>query len=121
MVAAAQSIVIVHHNKQPILLNLLTVIMVCTKCQKLSKGTTLATPGVKKKSEIYLGSPASSSSTTKSGDKTKTSATLGNNGIGKVSTVFQILIDDADSWIEQTTIKKRSKSLCLLLKLLHHL
>ncbi|KAH8589265.1 microtubule-associated protein CRIPT-domain-containing protein [Bisporella sp. PMI_857] len=57
--------------------------MVCTKCQKLSKGTTLATPGVKKKSEIYLGSPASSSSTTKSGDKTKTSATLGNNGIGK--------------------------------------
>jgi len=56
--------------------------MVCAKCQKLSKSTTLATPGVKKKSEIYFGSSASSSS--KSGDKTKTSATAGNNGVGKV-------------------------------------
>jgi hypothetical protein len=56
--------------------------MVCGKCQKISKSTTLATPGVKKKSEMYYGSPAGSSS--KSGDKTKTSATLGNNGIGKV-------------------------------------
>jgi hypothetical protein len=55
--------------------------MVCAKCQKLSKSTALATPGVKKKSEMYFGSPAGSS---KSGDKTKTSATLGNNGIGKV-------------------------------------
>lgn len=51
--------------------------MVCNKCQKLSKGTTLATPGVKKKSEMYYGSPASSSS---SGTK---SATLGQTGIGK--------------------------------------
>ncbi|KAH9214685.1 microtubule-associated protein CRIPT-domain-containing protein [Leptodontidium sp. 2 PMI_412] len=55
--------------------------MVCVKCQKISKSTTLATPGVKKKSDMYYGSPAGSSS--KSGDKTKTSATLGNNGIGK--------------------------------------
>ncbi|KAH8751477.1 microtubule-associated protein CRIPT-domain-containing protein [Hyaloscypha finlandica] len=53
--------------------------MVCAKCAKLSKSTTLATPGVKKKSEMYYGSPAGSSKT----DKTKTSATLGNNGIGK--------------------------------------
>jgi hypothetical protein len=58
-----------------------TSTMVCAKCQKLSKSTTLATPAVKKKSEMYYGSPAGSS---KSGDKTKTSATLGNNGIGKV-------------------------------------
>jgi len=57
--------------------------MVCAKCQKLSKSTTLATPGVKKRSEIYFGSSASSS-TSKNGDKTKTSATTGNNGIGKV-------------------------------------
>lgn len=49
--------------------------MVCSKCLKLSKGTTLATPGVKKKSEMYHGSPASSSSK---------SATLGQTGIGKV-------------------------------------
>lgn len=57
--------------------------MVCSKCQKLAKSTTLATPGVKKKSEMYYGSPASSSS--KSGDKSKPSATMGNNGIGKAS------------------------------------
>ncbi|KAG9230012.1 microtubule-associated protein CRIPT-domain-containing protein [Amylocarpus encephaloides] len=55
--------------------------MVCSKCQKLAKTTTLATPAVKKKTDMYYGSPAASSS--KSGDKTKTSATLGNNGVGK--------------------------------------
>ncbi|KAF8849369.1 cript family protein [Acephala macrosclerotiorum] len=54
--------------------------MVCAKCQKNAKSTTLATPGVKKKNDMYFGSPAGSS---KSGDKAKTSATLGNNGIGK--------------------------------------
>jgi hypothetical protein len=62
--------------------------MVCAKCQKLSKSTTLATPAVKKKSEMYYGSPAGSS---KSGDK-KTSATLGNNGIGKVRfTIYSVV------------------------------
>lgn len=55
--------------------NLRQEAMVCSKCLKLSKGTTLATPGVKKKSEMYHGSPASSSSK---------SATLGQTGIGKV-------------------------------------
>lgn len=55
--------------------------MVCAKCQKKSQHTSLATPEVKKKNDMYLGSPAGSSS--KAG--TKTSATLGNNGIGKVS------------------------------------
>ncbi|KAK4457191.1 microtubule-associated protein CRIPT-domain-containing protein [Cladorrhinum samala] len=53
--------------------------MVCGKCQKLTK-TTLATPGVKKKSEMYLGSPASSSASTSSKGK---SATLGQTGISK--------------------------------------
>lgn len=48
--------------------------MVCAKCQKLSKGTTLATPRVKKKSETYFGSPAGSA----------TSATTSQNGVGKV-------------------------------------
>ncbi|ELQ39039.1 cript family protein [Pyricularia oryzae Y34] len=50
--------------------------MVCGKCQKLSKGTSLATPSVKKKSEMYYGSPASSSAS-------KSSATLGQTGVSK--------------------------------------
>ncbi|KAK4092424.1 hypothetical protein Purlil1_3045 [Purpureocillium lilacinum] len=54
-------------------------IMVCAKCQKLSKGTTLATPEVKKKSEMYYGSPASSS---KAAGANK-STTLAQSGIGK--------------------------------------
>lgn len=53
--------------------------MVCSKCSKLSKGTALATPVVKKKSEMYHGSPASSSSSK--------SATLGQTGVGKVSDI----------------------------------
>ncbi|KAK3379845.1 cript family protein [Lasiosphaeria ovina] len=54
--------------------------MVCGKCAKLAK-TTLATPSVKKKSEMYYGSSASSSASA-SGDK-KTSATLGQSGVSK--------------------------------------
>ncbi|KAJ6446457.1 chromosome segregation protein sudA [Purpureocillium lavendulum] len=53
--------------------------MVCAKCQKLTKGTTLATPDVKKKSEMYYGSPAGSSKAAASGKST----TLGQSGIGK--------------------------------------
>lgn len=63
--------------------------MVCSKCQKLGKGTTtLVTPGVKKKSEMYYGSPASAStsSTSKTGGK---SATLGQTGIGKSKLLSQ--------------------------------
>jgi RNA polymerase subunit RPABC4/transcription elongation factor Spt4 len=52
--------------------------MVCAKCQKLVKGTSLATPGVKKKSEMYYGS--SSATTKASGSQ---SATLGNTGVIK--------------------------------------
>ncbi|EAQ90998.1 hypothetical protein CHGG_02933 [Chaetomium globosum CBS 148.51] len=51
--------------------------MVCAKCQKLNK-TTLATPGVKKKAEMYYGSAASASSS-----GAKKSATLGQTGISK--------------------------------------
>ena len=57
--------------------------MVCTKCQKLQT-TKLATPDVKKKSEIYYGSPASSSKPGSSAGSSKTSATLGQTGVGKV-------------------------------------
>lgn len=56
--------------------------MVCTKCQKKLKATELATPGVKRKSEMYYGSPSTSSGGSASADRTK--ATLGNTGIGKV-------------------------------------
>lgn len=50
--------------------------MVCSKCQKVIKKTELATPNVKRKNEIYLGSPMV--------DKNK-SSTVGSNGISKVS------------------------------------
>lgn len=54
--------------------------MVCAKCQRTLQKTTLATPGVKRKNEMYYGSPA--------GDKSRSipaprSATLGATGIGK--------------------------------------
>ena len=51
--------------------------MVCTKCQRLQKKTELATPGVKRRSDLYFGSPASN-------DNSKSSATSNNSGIGKV-------------------------------------
>ena len=56
--------------------------MVCARCEKLQKTTHLATPGVKRKNDIYLGSPTAAS--TASG-KTKSSATLGSTGVTKVS------------------------------------
>ena len=52
--------------------------MVCSKCQKLSKKTTLATPEVKKKNDIYYGSATSSKSAGKGG------TTLANSGVSKV-------------------------------------
>ena len=54
-------------------------VMVCSKCQKLQK-TTLATPGVKRKHDMYYGSPTAGGT-----NKSKTSATQGSTGIGKVS------------------------------------
>jgi len=36
--------------------------MVCSKCQKALKKTELATPGVKRKNEMYLGSPTAEKS-----------------------------------------------------------
>ena len=54
------------------------VTMVCAKCQKL-KSTSLATPAVKKKNEMYYGSPAGSA-----GRVEKSSATNGSAAAGKV-------------------------------------
>jgi cysteine-rich PDZ-binding protein len=53
--------------------------MVCAKCQKITKPTSLVTPEVKKKSEMYYGSPAGSAKSS-----AKPSATLGNTGVSKV-------------------------------------
>jgi hypothetical protein len=85
--------------------------MVCAKCQKTLKQTELATPAVKRKNEMYYGSPA--------GDKTK--ATRG-GGISKVGfNVFlnRYLFRNADQiLIEQTTKQNRQKSLRSLLQFL---
>ena len=51
--------------------------MVCAKCQKFQKRTELATPGVKRKNDMYFGSSASN-------DKSKSSSTSNASGIGKV-------------------------------------
>jgi cysteine-rich PDZ-binding protein len=62
--------------------------MVCTKCQKTIKQTELATPAVKRKNDMYYGSPA--------GDKNK--ATLG-GGISKVGfndSLKRYLLPEAD-------------------------
>lgn len=58
--------------------------MVCSKCQKKVKSTELATPGVKRKSEMYYGSPA----TTSGGENSRSKATLGGTGVSKVCIPF---------------------------------
>ncbi|KAE8349977.1 PDZ-binding protein [Aspergillus coremiiformis] len=56
--------------------------MVCAKCQKKLKSTELATPGVKRKSEMYYGSPSTSVGGG-GGSSSKSKPTLGNTGVGK--------------------------------------
>lgn len=65
--------------------------MVCTKCQKKLKSTELATPGVKKKNEMYYGSPAATVGG--GGDATsKGKTTMGNTGVGKVGCPYLVLV-----------------------------
>jgi hypothetical protein len=64
--------------------------MVCSKCQKKLKQTELATPGVKRKADMYYGSPSSTLGTGGGGKEKKPSATLGNTGISKVSLLLKI-------------------------------
>ncbi|GAD91786.1 hypothetical protein PVAR5_0362 [Paecilomyces variotii No. 5] len=54
--------------------------MVCGKCQKKLQKTELATPGVKRKNDMYYGSP---STTLGGGGDAKSKSTLGNTGISK--------------------------------------
>ncbi|ODH13552.1 hypothetical protein ACO22_07143 [Paracoccidioides brasiliensis] len=57
--------------------------MVCSKCQRKLKKTELATPAIKRKNDMYYGSPHN---TIGGGDaKNRSSATLGNTGISKSS------------------------------------
>lgn len=66
--------------------------MVCSKCQKAQKKTELATPGVKRKNDMYYGSP-----TMGLNDKKTKSATLGETGIGKVSRAFSSAVCHFDT------------------------
>lgn len=81
--------------------------MVCAKCQKTIKQTELATPGVKRRSEMYYGSPAGDNKATLSG------------GISKVGfniALYQCLFGDADELlIEQVTKQRCQKSIRSLL------
>lgn len=86
--------------------------MVCAKCQKSQKKTELATPGVKRKNELYFGSPASN-------DKSKSSATSSASGIGKVGCaslyVLILVCSLADIfYTEQTPQQRCDKSICSL-------
>lgn len=63
--------------------------MVCAKCQKKLKTTELATPGVKRKNEMYYGSPSTAVGGGSAG-ASKGKSTLGSTGVGKVW--FKLLI-----------------------------
>ena len=64
--------------------------MVCIKCQKILQKTELATPSVKRRNDMYYGSPATSVPSGSSAGKNKASVTLGHNGIGKVSRTITV-------------------------------
>ncbi|KAJ5674535.1 uncharacterized protein N7477_004469 [Penicillium maclennaniae] len=57
--------------------------MVCAKCQKKLKSTELATPGVKRKNDMYYGSPSTTLGGSSAAGAAKGKSTLGNTGIGK--------------------------------------
>lgn len=63
--------------------------MVCGKCQKKLQKTELATPGVKRKNDMYYGSP---STTLGGGGDAKSKPTLGNTGISKVSCIEIVVL-----------------------------
>ncbi|MCJ1452120.1 hypothetical protein MMC28_002462 [Mycoblastus sanguinarius] len=96
--------------------------MVCAKCQKLQKKTELATPAVKRKNEMYYGSPTLSNSVAGS----KPSATLGSTGIGKVSVPVECANFRCDASTdrlspEQTTKQKRKEPLCCIFELMYYM
>jgi hypothetical protein len=95
--------------------------MVCAKCQKVLAKTELATPGVKRKNDIYFGSPTAAASSSGSG-KSKTSATLGNAGISKVRYYHRTHLKfSLTMCLEQTVEQEREESLRRVLKHLYDL
>lgn len=74
--------------------------MVCSKCQKLTKKTALATPDVKKKSEIYHGSSAASKGAEKGG------TTLASSGISKVRTA-QLIRMRTGAWSNRASSQSK--------------
>ena len=86
--------------------------MVCAKCQKSQKRTELATPGVKRKNDLYFGSPAFN-------DKSKTSTTSGASGMGKVgcaasSALILVCSLTNNFYAEQTPQQRCQKSMRIL-------
>jgi hypothetical protein len=57
--------------------------MVCAKCQKKLQKTELATPGVKRKTDMYYGSPSTTLGGGGGDAATKSKPTLGNTGVSK--------------------------------------
>ncbi|PGH15446.1 hypothetical protein AJ79_02423 [Helicocarpus griseus UAMH5409] len=57
--------------------------MVCSKCQRKLKKTELATPAVKRKNDMYYGSPSSTVGGGGDAKNRSSSATLGNTGVSK--------------------------------------
>lgn len=74
--------------------------MVCSRCQKLAKGTALATPAVKKKSEMYHGSSASK-------------PTLGQTGVGKVLTASLAQLFKSLTYLRASYYPNRQRTLML--------
>lgn len=67
--------------------------MVCAKCQKKLKATELATPGVKRKNEMYYGSPSTTlGGGSSAGSAAKGKSTLGTAGVGKVCSRFPAIV-----------------------------
>jgi cysteine-rich PDZ-binding protein len=88
-----------------------TLNMVCSKCQKVLKKTELATPGVKRKNEIYPGSPTAEKSETRT------------NGISKVGLLERrnpasTSLANIKSLTEQTPKQRCKEPLCRVLKLM---
>ncbi|KAL4936446.1 hypothetical protein BDV06DRAFT_204988 [Aspergillus oleicola] len=61
--------------------------MVCAKCQKKLKSTELATPSVKRKSEMYYGSPSTTSGSGGAGGVGTASKTGAGTGVGSKATL----------------------------------
>ena|SRR2546423_4312653 len=72
--------------------------MVCAKCQKTIQQTTLATPGVKRKNEMYYGSPG--------GDKSNPTLSGGISKAGFTMFLYSYRLRNADSVLTEQVAKQ---------------